>query len=76
MFPEHKFRIVKLLQGKDHIVAMTGDGVNDAPALKQADVGVAVEGSTDAAKSAADIVLTVPGLDVVIDVVVESRKIF
>ncbi|HOK28109.1 MAG TPA: HAD-IC family P-type ATPase, partial [Methanomassiliicoccaceae archaeon] len=76
VFPEHKFRIVKLLQGKDHIVAMTGDGVNDAPALKQADVGVAVEGSTDAAKSAADIVLTVPGLDVVIDVVVESRKIF
>ena len=76
VFPEHKFRIVKLLQGKGHIVAMTGDGVNDAPALKQADAGIAVEGATDAAKSAADIVLTVPGLDVVIDVVVESRKIF
>lgn len=76
VFPEHKFRIVKLLQGKGHIVAMTGDGVNDAPALKQADAGIAVEGATDAAKSAADIVLTVPGLNVVIDVVVESRKIF
>ena len=76
VFPEHKYRIVKLLQGRGHIVAMTGDGVNDAPALKQADAGIAVEGATDAAKSAADIVLTVPGLDVVIDVVVESRKIF
>ena len=76
VFPEHKYRIVKLLQGKGHIVAMTGDGVNDAPALKQADAGIAVEGATDAAKSAADIVLTVPGLNVVIDVVVESRKIF
>ena len=76
VFPEHKYRIVQLLQGKGHIVAMTGDGVNDAPALKQADAGIAVDGATDAAKSAADIVLTVPGLDVVIDVIVESRKIF
>lgn len=76
VFPEHKYRIVELLQERGHIVGMTGDGVNDAPALKKADAGIAVEGATDAAKSAADIVLTVPGLDVVVDALVESRKIF
>jgi len=76
VFPEAKFRIVDLLQKKGHIVGMTGDGVNDAPALKKADAGIAVEGATDAAKSAAAIVLTKPGLSVIIDSIVESRKIF
>jgi H+-transporting ATPase len=76
VFPEHKFRIVGLLQAKGHIVGMTGDGVNDAPALKKADAGVAVAGATDAAKSAAAIVLTRPGLSVIIDSIKESRKIF
>ena len=76
VFPEHKFRIVELLQAKGHIVGMTGDGINDAPALKKADAGVAVAGATDAAKSAADIVLTKPGLSVIIDAIRESRKIF
>ena len=76
VFPEHKYRIVELLQKKGHIVCMTGDGVNDAPALKKADAGIAVAGATDAAKSAADVVLTSPGLSVIIDAVKESRKIF
>ena len=76
VFPEHKYRIVELLQDRQHIVGMTGDGVNDAPALKKADVGIAVAGATDAAKSAADIVLTLPGLSVIIDALKESRKIF
>jgi H+-transporting ATPase len=76
VFPEHKYHIVELLQHKGHIVGMTGDGVNDAPALKQADCGIAVTGATDAAKSAADIVLTRPGLSVIIDAIKESRKIF
>ena len=76
VFPEHKYRIVELLQKRDHIVCMTGDGVNDAPALKKADAGIAVAGATDAARSAADVVLTSPGLSVIIDAVKESRKIF
>jgi H+-transporting ATPase len=76
VFPEHKYRIVELLQGRKHIVGMTGDGVNDAPALKKANAGIAVAGATDAAKSAADIVLTLPGLSVIIDAIKESRKIF
>ena len=76
VFPEHKYRIVELLQDGGHIVGMTGDGVNDAPALKKADAGIAVDGATDAAKSAADIVLTKPGLSVIIDAIKESRKIF
>jgi H+-transporting ATPase len=76
VFPEHKFRIVKILQNKGHIVGMTGDGVNDAPALKEADAGIAVAGATDAAKSAANIVLTKPGLSVIIDAIKQSRQIF
>ncbi len=76
VFPEHKYHIVELLQTKGHIVGMTGDGVNDAPALKKADVGIAVAGATDAAKSAAAIVLTKSGLSVIIDSLKQSRKIF
>ena len=76
VFPEHKFRIVKALQEKGHIVGMTGDGVNDAPALKQADMGIAVSGATDAARAAADLVLTAPGLSVVVNAVEEARRIF
>ena len=76
VFPEHKYHIVELLQNSRHIVGMTGDGVNDAPALKKADAGIAVSGATDAAKSAAAIVLTKPGLSVIIDAIKESRKIF
>jgi len=76
VFPEHKYEIVQLLQEGDHIVGMTGDGVNDAPALKKADAGIAVDGATDAAKSAADIVLTKPGLAVIVDAIKESRRIF
>jgi H+-transporting ATPase len=74
--PEHKYRIVEALQKRGHIVGMTGDGVNDAPALKIADAGIAVSGATDAARSAADIVLTTPGLSVVVDAIRESRRIF
>jgi len=74
--PEDKFQIVKSLQGASHIIGMTGDGVNDAPALREADAGIAVQGATDAAKSAADIVLTLPGLSVIIDAIERSREIF
>ena len=76
VFPEHKFAIVHTLQDKNHIVAMTGDGVNDAPALKQADMGIAVSGATDAARAAADLVLTQPGLSVIIHAIDEARRIF
>jgi len=77
VFPEHKFKIVKALQSEsDHIVGMTGDGVNDAPALKQADVGIAVSGATDAARAAADLVLTAPGLSVITSAIEEARRIF
>jgi len=76
VFPEHKYRIVELLQEEGHIVGMTGDGVNDAPALKRADAGIAVSEATDAAKSAADIVLTKSGLCVIVSAIKESRKIF
>jgi H+-transporting ATPase len=76
VFPEHKFHIVDVLQKRGHIVGMTGDGVNDAPALKKADCGIAVSGATDAARAAAAIVLTTPGLSVIIDAVKESRRIF
>jgi H+-transporting ATPase len=76
VFPEHKFHIVDVLQKRGHIVGMTGDGVNDAPALKKADCGIAVSGATDAARAAAAIVLMTPGLSVIIDSIKESRKIF
>ncbi len=76
MFPEHKFHIVADLQKCGHIVGMTGDGVNDAPALKKADCGIAVSGATDAARAAAAIVLMTPGLSVIIEAIKESRKTF
>jgi H+-transporting ATPase len=76
VFPEHKFHIVDVLQQRNHIVGMTGDGVNDAPALKKADCGIAVSGATDAARAAADIVLLTSGLSVIIDAIKESRNIF
>ncbi len=76
VFPEHKYHIVDVLQKSGHIVGMTGDGVNDAPALKKADAGIAVAGATDAARAAADIVLLTPGLSVIVDAIKESRKIF
>ncbi len=76
VWPEHKYHIVDVLQQRKHIVGMTGDGVNDAPALKKADAGIAVSGATNAARSAADIVLLTPGLSVIIDAIREARKIF
>ncbi len=76
VFPEHKYQIVRLLQQRGHIVGMTGDGVNDAPALKQADAGVAVAGATDAARAAADVVLLAPGLSVIVDAIRLAREIF
>ena len=76
VFPEHKFQIVKALQSRGHIVGMTGDGVNDAPALKQANTGIAVSGATDAARAAAALVLTAPGLSVIVQAVETARTIF
>ena len=76
VFPEHKYMIVKKLQERKHICGMTGDGVNDAPALKRADIGIAVADATDAARSASDIVLTEPGLSVIVSAVLTSRAIF
>ncbi|KAK4773972.1 hypothetical protein SAY87_028991 [Trapa incisa] len=76
VFPEHKYEIVKQLQERKHICGMTGDGVNDAPALKRADIGIAVADATDAARSASDIVLTEPGLSVIVSAVLTSRAIF
>ncbi|XP_052157606.1 ATPase 6, plasma membrane-type-like isoform X1 [Oryza glaberrima] len=76
VFPEHKYEIVKRLQEMSHICGMTGDGVNDAPALKKADIGIAVDDATDAARSASDIVLTEPGLSVIVSAVLTSRAIF
>jgi H+-transporting ATPase len=76
VFPEHKYAIVKALQRRGHLVAMTGDGVNDAPALKQADCGTAVSGATDAARGAAALILTAPGLSVINNAIDEARRIF
>lgn len=75
-YVEHKYEIVKRLQERKHICGMTGDGVNDAPALKKADIGIAVADATDAARGASDIVLTEPGLSVIISAVLTSRAIF
>jgi H+-transporting ATPase len=75
VFPEHKYHIVEVLQQRGHIVGMTGDGVNDAPALKKADCGIAVSGATDAARAAASIVLMTSGLTVIVDAIKESRRI-
>jgi H+-transporting ATPase len=76
VFPEHKYHIVEVLQQRGHLVGMAGDGVNDAPALKKADAGIAVSGATDAARAAADIVLLTPGLGVIVEAIQESRRIF
>ncbi|MDA8171869.1 MAG: plasma-membrane proton-efflux P-type ATPase [Nitrospiraceae bacterium] len=76
IYPEDKYKVVKLLQSRGHMVGMTGDGVNDAPALKQAEMGIAVMDSTDAAKASASVVLTEPGISVIIDAVKTSRKIY
>jgi H+-transporting ATPase len=76
VFPEHKYEIVEQLQQHGHIVGMTGDGVNDAPALKKADVGIAVSGATDAARSAAAVVLTAPGLGVILTAIQQARQTF
>ena len=76
VFPEHKYAVVKILQQNGHIVGMTGDGFNDAPALKQADVGIAVSGATEAARAAAALILTAPGLSVIIEGIAEARRIF
>ncbi len=76
VMPEHKFMIVARLREQGHVTGMTGDGVNDAPALKRADVGIAVEGATDAARAAADLVLIEPGLAVIIDAIFLARCIF
>ncbi|MFU8653850.1 plasma-membrane proton-efflux P-type ATPase [Methanotorris formicicus] len=76
VFPEHKYRIVDSLQNREHMVAMTGDGVNDAPALKKADCGIAVSNATDAARAAADIILLSPGISVIVDAIQEARRIF
>jgi H+-transporting ATPase len=74
--PEHKYHIVRELRGKGSVIGMTGDGVNDAPALKRADVGIAVEGATEAARAAADLVLTKPGLGVIVDAILVARRVF
>jgi H+-transporting ATPase len=76
VLPEHKFQIVDRIRASGHVTGMTGDGVNDAPALKRADIGIAVDGATDAARAAADIVLTTPGLSVIIEAIFQSRMIF
>ena len=76
IYPEDKYKVVKLLQSRGHIVGMTGDGVNDSPALKQAEVGIAVDNSTDVAKASASIVLTEPGLRVILNAIGTSRQIY
>jgi H+-transporting ATPase len=76
VYPEHKYEIVERLQALGHMTAMTGDGVNDAPALSKANVGVAVADASDAARSAADIVLVEPGLSVIVEAIIGSRQIF
>jgi H+-transporting ATPase len=76
VYPEDKYHIVKLLQSRGHMVGMTGDGVNDAPALKQAEIGIAVSASTDVAKASASMVLTEPGIKVIVDAMKTSRQVY
>merc|ERR1719390_495798 len=76
VYPDHKFTIIEILRQRGWVVGMTGDGVNDAPALKRADVGIAVEGATDAARAASDMVLTEPGLSVIVDAMLIARGVF
>ena len=76
IYPEDKYRLVKLLQTHGYMVGMTGDGVNDAPALKQAEMGIAVSNSTDVAKAAASVVLTEPGVQVIVEAIKRSRETY
>merc|ERR1711915_659824 len=76
VFPEHKYQVVEMLQQRGHLTAMTGDGVNDAPSLKKADCGIAVEGSSEAAQAAADIVFLAPGLSTIVFAIKTARQIF
>ncbi len=76
VFPEDKYHLVQALQNAGYIVGMTGDGVNDAPALKQAEAGIAVSSATDVAKAAASLVLTTPGLSNILEAVETSRRIY
>ncbi|HAM52114.1 MAG TPA: plasma-membrane proton-efflux P-type ATPase, partial [Nitrospiraceae bacterium] len=76
IYPDDKYKIVKLLQSRGHMVGMTGDGVNDAPALKQAEMGIAVSNATDVAKASASVVLTEPGISVIINAITISRQTY
>ena len=76
VFPEHKYQVVEMLQQRGHLTAMTGDGVNDAPSLKKSDCGIAVEGASEAAQAAADIVFLAPGLSTIISAIKIARQIF
>ncbi|QDS69897.1 hypothetical protein FKW77_000848 [Venturia effusa] len=76
VFPEHKYQVVEMLQQRGHLTAMTGDGVNDAPSLKKSDCGIAVEGATEAAQAAADIVFLAPGLSTIVLAIKTAREIF
>jgi len=76
VFPEHKYQVVEMLQERGHLTAMTGDGVNDAPSLKKSDCGIAVEGATEAAQAASDIVFIAPGLSTIVDSIKVARQIF
>ena len=76
VFPEDKYTVVKSLQALGHVVGMTGDGVNDAPALKQAELGIAVSNATDVAKASSGVVLLTPGLVGIVEVIVQSRKVY
>ncbi|KAI6247518.1 Plasma membrane ATPase [Erysiphe necator] len=76
VFPEHKYQVVEMLQQRGHLTAMTGDGVNDAPSLKKSDCGIAVEGATEAAQAASDIVFLAPGLSTIVSAIKIARQIF
>jgi H+-transporting ATPase len=76
VFPEHKYQVVEMLQQRGHLTAMTGDGVNDAPSLKKSDCGIAVEGASEAAQAAADIVFLAPGLSTIVTAIKIARQIF